>query len=127
MQEPYGEHNMQPKVMRHSRQPLLSETLLRQAVLEFNSRAPTLAANEEMHTLLKKHTSTGMSYNARRRLEEMEVCGLAGKNYRKSVQVEQRMSQNLGLTGSGAGSHSARYKRHLETTNVLNRTAASLK
>ena len=40
-----------------------------------------------MHTLLKKHTSTGMSCNAKRRLEEMEVCGLDGKNFRKSVQV----------------------------------------
>lgn len=33
MQEPYGEHNMQPKVIRHSRKPLLNETLVQQAIL----------------------------------------------------------------------------------------------
>ena len=49
MQEPYGEHNMQPQVIRHRRQALPSQELLQQAILQFNSRAPTLAANEEMH------------------------------------------------------------------------------
>ena len=112
--------------MRNSRQTLLSETILQQAVLQFNSRAPILAANEEMHTLLKKHTSTGMSYNARRRLEEMEVCGLDGKNYRKSVQIQKRMSKNLGLAKTSGGKNSNGYRRHLETTNVLNRTPISV-
>ena len=62
-----------------------------------------------------------MSYTARRRLEEMEACGLAGQTMRKSIQLQNRLSENLGLS-KVQGEGSSRYQRYLlDTTNYFNR------
>ena len=51
--------------------------------------APTLAANRDMHGLLMKQAAgASLSINARRRLEQMEVCGLDRLALRKSVQAQ---------------------------------------
>ena len=58
-----------------------------------------------------------MSYTAKRRLEEMEACGLEGKNLRKSVQIQSRIAQKMGLTSDD---FSSKYKKTLlEQSNYL--------
>ena len=42
--------------------------------------------------------SNSYSFNAKKRLEEMETCGLDAKEYRKSVQAQNKIALTLGLS-----------------------------